>query len=314
METVVDQPAALPVGGFWRRLGAFVIDCIVLGVVGAIAGAFLFDVLAQLGVYARAIGFAIAFAYFGLLNSRLGGGQTLGKRALSIRATTLDGQLLSVPRSLLRYSVLGIPFFLNNAPLPMDVLLSPWTYVVSLIVIGGMLSILYLLVFNRATRRSLHDYAAGSWVVKTDVAAPFTEAVPPLWRVHAIVVGLLMLAAALAPLVAKRVSQQVPVFADLLPAVEALSHEDGVKFANLDVGFSTNGNERHTYAAATVQLAQPRIEDEELARRMAKTIVRIAPNLGHREIVAVTLRYGFDLGFASGWHQHQFRFSPEQLR
>jgi uncharacterized RDD family membrane protein YckC len=314
VEAIVKQPAALPVSGFWRRVGAFAIDGLVLGVVGLIAGAFLFDTLAQLGVYARVIGFVVALAYFGLLNSRLGGGQTLGKRALSIRATTLDGQMLSVPRSLLRYSVLGIPWFLNNAPLPAAVLFSPWGYVVSLIIFGGLLSILYLVIFNRATRRSLHDYAAGSWVVRTDVVTPVASQVPPLWRGHVVAVGVLMLAALVAPAFMERVAHRIPVFAEMMPALDALNREDGVKFADLNVGFSSNGDERHTFTAASLQLARPDIDDEAFAKRMATTIVRVAPTLGQREVVAVDLRYGYDLGFASGWRKHHFQFTPDQLK
>lgn len=312
MEPVVAQGAALPVSGFWRRVGAFAIDGLVLGVPGATGGMLLFDALAQLGVYGRAVGFAVSLAYFGLLNSRLGGGQTLGKRALGIRATTLDGQLLPVPRSLLRYSVLGVPWFLNGAPLPMSLVLSPWSSLLSLLVFGGLLSIIYLFVFNRATRRSLHDYAAGSWVVRTDAGFP-ARGVPPLWRGHVVVVSLLMLAGLAAPLLAQRLTRQIPVFAAMLPAVEALNNEPGVKFANLNVGFVTDGTQRRTYTAATVQLAHAGIDDEALARRMATTVVRLAPRLGERDVIAVTLRYGFDLGFATGWRDRQFRFAPEQL-
>jgi uncharacterized RDD family membrane protein YckC len=313
MESIASQPGVLPVSGFWRRVVAFASDGLVLGVLGLAVGMLAFDALAQLGVYGRAVGFAVSLAYFGLLNSRVGGGQTLGKRALGIRATALDGQLLSVPRSLLRYSVLGLPWFLNGAPLPMDVILSPFGYVLSLIVFGGLLSILYLLVFNRSTRRSLHDYAAGSWVVLTD--APGTErSAPPLWRGHVIVVALLMLSGLLAPLLAQRLAQQMPMLAEMLPAVEAMNNEPGVKFANLNVGLSTNGEERHTYTAAMVQLAHPGVDDKALARRMARTVVRIAPSLGKRDVVAVDLRYGYDIGLAHGWRSRQFQFAPEQLQ
>ncbi|MDL2425325.1 hypothetical protein M2C68_22520, partial [Pseudomonas sp. BAgro211] len=76
-----------------------------------------------------------------------------------------DGSLLSLPQSLLRYSVLGIPFFLNGAPFDETVLLSPMRYGLSLLIFGGMFSILYLYVFNRHGRRSLHDLAVGSSVV-----------------------------------------------------------------------------------------------------------------------------------------------------
>ena len=311
METVAAEATPSPVGGFWRRLAAFLIDSVTLGLVGMIAGFAMFDILAQLGPYGRVLGFAVALLYFGVLNSRIGGGQTLGKRALSIRAVTLDGQLMSLPRSLLRYSVLGIPFFLNNAPLPLDVVMSPWSYVISLIVFGGMLSILYLLVFNRATRRSLHDFAAGSWVVRT--AAPASPAqVPRLWRGHVIAVALLMVTALSLPLLAQRLTQ-LPLFADLLPAFEAINAEPGVKYATLNAGFSSGSGGEHTYVAAMLQLDNPRVEDKPFAKRIASKILQAGPGFAKRDVVAVTLTYGYDLGISKGWHSYAFQFAPDEL-
>lgn len=311
METAIAEAAPSPVSGFWRRLAAFVIDGLALGVLGMIAGFMMFDTLAQLGPYGRALGFAVALLYFGVLNSWIGGGQTLGKRALSIRAVTLDGQLMSLPRSLLRYSVLGIPFFLNNAPLPLDVVMSPWGYALSLIVFGGMLSILYLLVFNRTTRRSLHDFAVGSWVVRT--AAPASPAhVPRLWRGHVIAVTLLMAIALSLPLLTQRLTQ-LPVFAELLPALEAINAEPGVKYATLNAGSSFGNSGDHTYVAATLQLDHPRVEDKSFAKRIASKILQTAPGFAKRDVIAVTLRYGYDLGIATGWRSYAFQFAPGEL-
>lgn len=312
MDAGLATPATAHASGFWRRLLAFAIDGLVLGVAGAIAGFLLFDALAGLGVYGRLIGFAVALSYFGLFNSRLGGGQTPGKRLLAIRTTRLDGSLLSVPRSLARYAVIGVPFFLNNAPLPMEVVLSPMAYVLSLVVFGGLLSIAYLLVFNRKTRRSLHDYAVGSWVVRADARQP-PAALPAFWRGHAVVVGVLMLAALMAPLAAQRVSQEMPVFADLLPAVDAINAEPGVQFANVKSGFHSGTAGRLTFTAAEVTLAHSGVDDEAFARRLAERLLEVSPRLGDRDLVAVTLRYGFDLGIASGWRTQQFRFPPAQL-
>src|SRR5688572_4687565 len=105
-----------------------------------------------MGGYGRLLGFAVALAYFGVMNSRIGGGQTLGKRLLGVRVVAGDGRTLSLPRSFLRYCVLGIPFFLNGAPFSAQVLFSWWGYLLPIIVFGGMFSILYLYVFNRPTR------------------------------------------------------------------------------------------------------------------------------------------------------------------
>src|SRR5690348_14117245 len=76
-----------PIAGFWRRLAAFVVDALILGVPAMLLGFAMFDWAASLGQAGRLIGFVVALLYFGLLNSRLGGGQTLGKRLLGIRVT-----------------------------------------------------------------------------------------------------------------------------------------------------------------------------------------------------------------------------------
>lgn len=138
------------IAGFWRRLGAFVVDLILLCIAGLILGALSFDTFARMGAYARLIGFAIALAYFGILNSRIGGGQTLGKRWLGVRVVDVHGQLLTLPRSLLRYAVLGTPFFCNGLPVDPNLAMStPLGYLLALVVFGGMFAIVYLYLFNR---------------------------------------------------------------------------------------------------------------------------------------------------------------------
>ena len=134
MQSNTDTPVAPERAGFWRRVGAFVIDGLVLGLVGALLGWTMFETLAQLGIWGRAVGFSIALLYFGVMNSHLTGGRTLGKRLLSIRTQRLDGSLLSLPRSFARYSVLGLPWFLNMAPFPMEVMLSPASYLLSVVI------------------------------------------------------------------------------------------------------------------------------------------------------------------------------------
>src|SRR5205823_10716532 len=74
--------------GFWRRVGAFLIDTIILGIIGWILGFFFADAFMRMAGWERAIGFAVASLYFVPLNSRLGRGQTVGKRALGIRVVS----------------------------------------------------------------------------------------------------------------------------------------------------------------------------------------------------------------------------------
>lgn len=301
------------IAGFWRRLGAFVIDLVLLGVVGMILGALLFDTFARMGAYARLIGFAIALAYFGICNSRIGAGQTLGKRWLGIRVVDAHDQLLSLPRSLLRYAVLGIPFFANNLPVsPTLVMSTPLGYLLALVVFGGMFATTYLYIFNRRTRQSLHDLVVGSYVERFDRAAqpvPF----PIVWRGHIAVVAVLAAIALSAPVIASRFAQ-TQTFAGMLPLYQTLSSQPHVINAQVVRGWtSMNGNTTHSLQSS-LRLDAPLTEDDAMARRIAQQMAKADPNIANEDAVVVTLVYGYDMGIASGWKKHGYSFRPVELQ
>ena len=83
--------------GFWRRSVALFIDGIILAIVGCLVGLFFGEFFVRMGGWERFIGFGIALLYFVPLNSRLGGGRTIGKRALGIRVVSKTGEPLSPP-------------------------------------------------------------------------------------------------------------------------------------------------------------------------------------------------------------------------
>ena len=146
-------PQPLPRAAIVRRACAFAIDAGVVGGVVAMLAWMLSGAQAP-GLAVRLGACAMALAYFGLMNSRLGGGQTLGKRLLGIRTRAVDGGLLSLPRAFARYAVLGAPFFLVAA---WPVVIGPGAALLT--------AIFVLLLVDRRTRRAVHDHAAGSWVV-----------------------------------------------------------------------------------------------------------------------------------------------------
>lgn len=304
--------AASCAAGFWRRSIAFLVDALVLGLVGALAGWALFDVFARMGGYARAIGFAAALAFFGLMNSAPFGGQTLGKRLLGVRVVGKDGALLSLPQSLLRYTVLGVPFFLNWAPFDTTVLFSPFGYILSLVIFGGMFSILYLYVFNRRGRRSLHDLAIGSSVVTAQTPVAVVRPAP-VWRVHLAVVGLLLAAAAVVPAFTGRLAQS-ELFKDLLVAYEAVNAEPGVQYAQLSHSTSFRSGAANVQSVvAQVNLAEPRVDDGAFAERIARVILANDRKASAMSVIQVTLVYGYDLGIASSWRSQSYQFAPKAL-
>lgn len=159
---VAAQP--LPRAAILRRGFAFAIDVLVVGGVVALLGWLMFDAPWMTGAPARACGFAIALVYFGWMNSRLAGGQTVGKRLLKIRTQRVDGSLLSVPRAFARYTVSGAPFFVGGM-LPETLMQGATSWLLAIVQLGLLFAIVCLVLFNRRTRRSVHDYAVDSWVV-----------------------------------------------------------------------------------------------------------------------------------------------------
>lgn len=140
MEATLDHAVlAIPQerAGFWRRLGAAVIDAIIIGIVEAIVAA----------VIGRAAGYGIGFvfgaAYFTFFHGRTGqspGDAALGLKVIDFRGGTV--QPIGYARALFRW-------FIS-------------------IFSGVVILIGYLWMLWDPEKQTWHDKAAGSVVVRTD--------------------------------------------------------------------------------------------------------------------------------------------------
>jgi uncharacterized RDD family membrane protein YckC len=301
------------ISGFWRRVGAFFIDAIILGIFGLLLGLFFSQQFVELGGWGRAVGFPIAAIYFAILNSRIGGGQTIGKRALKIQVVDKTGELLDLPKSILRYSIIGIPYFLNGATIPESFLYHIGFYFLSLLVFGFGISIIYLFVFNRNTRQSLHDIIAGTYVVLKSTESP--EPIKPIWSVHYATCGIIMVLALLAPIFIGQLSQN-EFFSELTKTREKIQNVPQVVYATIQDGqstFSPVGGESKTttYLSTQVLIKNPTVEDEVLAAKIANIILETHKEASQRNLIQVIQTYGYDIGIASKWNSYRYSFSPE---
>ena len=315
--SVADGGQELAVAGFWRRIGAFFIDTVILGVFGMLIGGLMSPSLSHIGAPARLIGFVVALAYFGILNSRVGNGQTLAKRWLGIRVVNAQGQSLSLPRAMLRYAVLGIPFFVNGLPLPGAVVMSPVVgSLLALIVFGGGFAIVYLYIFNRGTRQSLHDLAVGSYVVRVQPEASGAH-FARVWHGHLVVTAVVALLCLGAPMAAKRLTETT-LFAGILPLYQTLEAQPHVLNASVMRGTASNwstnnGHSTSHILSAQLRLDAPMTEDADYARHIAQVMAKGDPQFANEDVVTVVLSYGYDIGIASGWKKHNYSFKPFEL-
>ncbi len=302
------------IANFWRRIGALFIDTLILGLAGFLLGLALESTFVQIGGWGRLIGFVIALVYFGVMNSKLFEGQTIGKRVLDLRVVDSENQTISLGRSVIRYIVLAVPFSLNGAQFSNDALLSFLMYPLSLIIFGGLFSIIYLYIFNRVTRQSLHDLSVGTFVVNSYIEK---QEVGKVWKMHLVVVGILFVAAALAPAFTGKLAQSEP-FKDMLAVQSALSSESGVTYATVTTSTTTfssvnEGTKTTTYVTAQAILSSNKVSDVEFARELAAIVVQHYPETMNKDALRITLTYGYDIGIWSQWSNHTHDFNPREF-
>ena len=300
--------------GFWRRLLAFFIDSTILAAVGCILGFLWSESFIRMGGWERLVGFAVALLYFVPLNSALGGGQTVGKRALKIRVISKGGAPLSIGRSFVRSFVLLLPYFLNGAPIPLKLLKSGGGILFSEAVFGLGLAIIYLILFNRRTRQSLHDLVVGSYVV---IAGSEAAEKPKMWTGHYVVVAAILILAGVAPLLlVGLVEKWLPK--DIMTAYEAILQEPEVASAQVIAGqtvfWDKNGQRAVTGVTANVRLNK-RIENQGAeAEKLVRILLEKYPDAGTKDSISIALAEGYDLGIFSWFVRQGFNYSPEQWR
>jgi uncharacterized RDD family membrane protein YckC len=306
-------PDRLAISGFWRRVLAFALDSLVLGIFGGLLGLGLFSFLASLGGWGRLIGFAVSLAYFGILNSSVGQGRTVGKRIMGIEVVDGTGGYLSLGRSFARYVILGVPLFLNGALLPMRLLRSPLGAMDAFLVFGIGMGSVYLLIFNTRTRQCVHDLAVGSFVVKG--GGPGQPAAVSIWPTHLAIVGA-WCAAVVGFSFFSPMLLRIGSFAELAATQQKLMSTGKVFAASVAAGKTwnhQNGVSQEISSLESTVIWKGRPADfEAAADQMASVILANYPDIGRKDVLIVNVNYGYDIGISSGWVKKNYRHSPQE--
>lgn len=134
-------------GGFWIRLVAYIIDSVLLSIVGAVVGG-VFGGAAAIGgenidsisMQSGLLGLAVGWLYFALMESSERGA-TVGKMAMGLRVVTDRGERLSFMNATGRYFA---------------------KFISAIILCIG-----FIMIAFTDRKRGLHDMIAGTLVIKT---------------------------------------------------------------------------------------------------------------------------------------------------
>ena len=299
---------------FWKRIFAFGLDFVLIFLVGFLLSIPFEPFFIESGVYGVLIGISISLIYFSIGNSALTHGQTIGKKVMKIRVTDQDGKPINFSKSLLRAGVLFIPLLLNGSSF-LVLLQDSWViYPISMLIFGSIISIVYLYIFNRRTRQSLHDLVTATYVVKSDLSEKIE---PYLWKGHYIIVGVFILLSLSIPIYVHNISQE-NVFSDLTAIQETINRTTNSKLTGVMVGSSfqkgANGETvSREYARVTLWLPEADINNPDLAKEIVLRIIEEYAALRNKDVIRVTLRHGYHIGIWSRWQTASFDFIPSEL-
>lgn len=303
----------------WRRLLAFMIDALLLGAVGLVAGAILHAQFAAMGAWGVMVGFAIAVLYFGLMQSRLRGGQSVGMLLMNLRLVLRNGQAPGVPAAFLRAGIFCLAYFLNGTWINLPAAYQ-WLGIPAFVLVAVLIfSVAYLLLFNRRTHQSLHDLAIGAFVVRAGTPADELPA-SRLWRGHLVMIAL---AAVLAAAGATRmggkffpgqdVSAKLASATALLPRLAAVPGVERAGVVMQTMYASGSAQPAHYYVVqGVIDQAQP--DPAAIARHLAQVVLDHGDEAARQDAIIVTLSWGYDIGIARSWHSTQFVETPAKWR
>jgi len=289
-----------PISGFWRRLMAFMVDGLLLGVTVQLLAWPLKSFWFQIGPYGRIVGFMIALVYFGVMDSRVGNGQTPGKRLLGVAVRDRNGVAIGLGRSMSRTLIWVVPGMLNGWAVP--VMANPVVATLASVILFGVGgAILVTLVFNRRTRQGFHDMLTGCYVLY--IKGQPVEALPTAARVQWILSGAMILLALMVGVVSGVLAAR---FAEPLERVLALQRtlSKDERFFSVGVNdqtFYESGGD--TSRALRIQVwskgAPSMSERTEIINDVARDAI-VIDDVDDYDLIRIDVTSAFDLLFATG--------------
>jgi uncharacterized RDD family membrane protein YckC len=330
-------PAFLPrvdvnyICGFWRRVVALFVDLIVLFLLLVFPAYQWFSYFSSDPAAALTLGFVLTFPYFIILNSRIGHGQTLGKKLAKIRVADVHGDPISLQRSTIRCCALLTPFFFENVQFHCTQGLCALTTVLAWLLGAWEFAIAYLFIFNTKTRQSLHDLVAQTYVIDADlwpvqpanstvanadpVAGWFGSQIvtrEQIWTTHFIIVGAILLIFGLGGMFAARKVEEMQPFPDLLALQNAIIQSGKVRSAGVTIKRDwTNGRTRNSIVV-TVAPSNIQTDDKTQAREIAAIALNASLKASEMDSLEIVILHTVNFGLLHYSYNLPFSHSPQE--
>ena len=306
-----------PIAGFWRRFLAWIIDVVILGVFGQIIGFAFSFILFHIGPYARPIGLLFSVPYFGIMDSKMGGGQTFGKRLMKIAVRDQHNEPIALWRAVARFLVLALPTLFNGWSLPIfQKPVFAWFGTFVVFGLGG--AILYTMLFNRKARQGIHDLLLGTYVVY--LPGNPIKSFPPTPRIHKIVSLVWISVVAIGAFVLAFTTPSLVSDTPLAPVMQLHERlQDDPRFFTVSLTDNTvhspNGETRRFLIISVWYDGKPdEKERQKVMNDLVTNVFENFPEIDRYDGIQVKIMAAYDIGIAKAHITHSFGDTIEGWR
>src|SRR5215813_5968719 len=288
--------------GFFQRLLALVIDGFLLGLFGQALGIVIPGLLSRAGAWGWTIGFTIVVSYFGVLNSRIGG----GSEATASRSASADPPCAPSCSRLHSFSATlpSTSLYPCGLPLSCHMWLSG----------RGSRSSICSSSIDPLGSRCMTDSSARS-------LSPSTRWSPPgpgnIWWGHRAVVAVIVMLAVVVPIGVRQLGR-TELFTSLLTAQQAISKEPGVAFVRIGaptvINIEDGRRSSRQVLFVGVVLLPGATDPAAMANKVVRIVLDTAPEAASMDEITVLLSKGYDIGIASLTETRELSLSPSKWR
>ena len=269
-----------------------------------------FDELVYLGNWGFVIGFAISVTYFGLQNSHLCKGQTIGKKLFKIKTIHPTGNYLSVSKSITRAIIIS-PLIFTNIIISLEFIHHPAIIAITTLVSFFQFAIALLFLINTPSRQSLHDIIINTVVVSNDCEdIEITKSKKPaivIISVFSIVVAFQILGL---------VFFQKFISEEDFSKIKIISHEiaetgEGKLTIFKETTVITSENQKNIgVKTLTLNLVPYGNNDNEFIANISKKILEEYPNIDNFDYINIDLVRQANIGYGRIVKGNHYSFTP----
>jgi uncharacterized RDD family membrane protein YckC len=296
-----------------RRFAAFAVDMILISTIGYLSSFLFENFYMKLGNYGKIIGAAAVLIYFGFFDSKIGKGQSIGKKLLKIKVVNKNSECISVLngfiRSLWLFTVtLFNGFSLNNSKF------IPIIIIIGTILFSIIFGEMYFFIFNKKTIQSLHDLYSNTFVVSTASEGEIEYKNSRKVLCCSTIIPLLILTLTIC--VSARTKNTF--LGEYLRIIDLIQEDLPVHQTTISKNFSTvkntSGTTRQNYVLLNTYKDNKSDDDKELAVRIAQKAFDNNFAINDDEILSIVISSGFNIGIASKNRNQRFNGTPAQWK